>query len=226
MYHNRGGSLGTNLVVSQLWTYLFGEAVHYYRLGSPFSQPYHYSIHNCSTVISAHKQTSTHQICRSSSFALSCCAASKMEQHSALHSGNAQIPRDPSESSVSPIPTPPQRTHSSSSLHKASIASSHSHRSSFAENLRGLPSSPRSQRHPSLTQSAIQDLINHPPPARQHNPRFAGRDWRDIAIGELVSSDDVRWVDMDTSVEDASMVSHGHIPPYPGHMTLTTPRPL
>ncbi|KAI0397523.1 hypothetical protein F5Y17DRAFT_414727 [Xylariaceae sp. FL0594] len=136
-----------------------------------------------------------------------------MEQQSPPDAGNGLVPGETSETSGSPlpspipipVPTPPLPTNSSSNLHKASIASSHSHRSSFAENLRGLPSSPRSQRHPSFTQSAIQDLINHPPPARQHNPRFAGRDWRDIAIGELVSDDDIKWVDMDTSVEDASM---------------------
>ncbi|KAI5925636.1 sds23/moc1 [Camillea tinctor] len=96
-------------------------------------------------------------------------------------------------------PPPPQRTPSTSSLHK------HSHRSSFAENLRGLPPSPRNQRHPSLTQSAFHDLLNHPPAPRHQNPRFAGRDWRDVAIGELVSKDDVKWVNMDTSVEEASM---------------------
>ncbi|KAI1635772.1 sds23/moc1 [Biscogniauxia mediterranea] len=101
------------------------------------------------------------------------------------------------DSSISP--PPPQRTPSTSSLHK------HSHRSSFAENLRGLPPSPRNQRHPSLTQSAVHDLLNHPPAPRHQNPRFAGRDWRDVAIGELVSKDDVKWVNMDTSVEDASM---------------------
>ncbi|KAI0857527.1 hypothetical protein F4860DRAFT_489089 [Xylaria cubensis] len=124
-----------------------------------------------------------------------------MEQNSSFHAGS-----EPSASPV-PIPTPPppQRTPSSSSLHKASLASAHSHRSSFAENLRGLPSSPRSHRHQSFTQAALQDLLNHPPASRLHNPRFAGRDWRDIAIGELISDDDVRWVDMDTSVEDASM---------------------
>ncbi|KAI0872838.1 hypothetical protein GGS24DRAFT_466004 [Hypoxylon argillaceum] len=135
-----------------------------------------------------------------------------MEQHPTFHFGGHQNPsREPagSEASISPAPTPtpppPQRTPSSSSLHKSSIASAHGHRSSFAENLRGLPSSPRSQRHPSFTQAAIQDLLNHPPAARQHNPRFAGRDWRDIAIGELITEDDVRWVELDTSVEDASM---------------------
>ncbi len=133
----------------------------------------------------------------------------RMEQHS-------QNSREPagSEPTISPVPTPPQRTPSSSSLHKSGIASAHSHRSSFVEGLRGLPSSPRSQRHPSFTQSAIQDLLNHPPAARHHDPRFAGRDWRDIAIGELISEDDVRWVDMDTSVEDASMVSRLPLSPF------------
>ncbi|RYP92891.1 hypothetical protein DL770_000941 [Monosporascus sp. CRB-9-2] len=104
------------------------------------------------------------------------------------------------EASISP---PPQRTGSSSSIHKSGHAISH--RQSFAENLRGLPSSPRSQRHPSLTQSAIQDLVNHPPAPRPQNPRFAGRDWRDVAIGELVTGEEVTWVEMDTSVEDATM---------------------
>ncbi|KAI1435882.1 hypothetical protein GGR50DRAFT_279551 [Xylaria sp. CBS 124048] len=131
-----------------------------------------------------------------------------MGHRPAFHFGNnQQAPKEPtgSESSSSSGPTPPRRTPSSSSLHKSSISSSHGHRSSFAENLRGLPSSPRSQRHLSFTQSAVQDLIKYPPPSRQHNPRFAGRDWRDIAIGELISENDVRWVNMDTSVEDASM---------------------
>ncbi|KAI0382604.1 hypothetical protein F5Y04DRAFT_49024 [Hypomontagnella monticulosa] len=111
--------------------------------------------------------------------------------------------RDSKEASISP--PPPQRTGSASSLHKSGHVIAHSHRSSFAENLRGLPPSPRNQRHPSFTQAAIQELLNHPPAPRQHNPRFAGRDWRDVSIGELVSKDDVTWVQMDTTVEDATM---------------------
>ncbi|KAK8091807.1 hypothetical protein PG997_002168 [Apiospora hydei] len=87
------------------------------------------------------------------------------------------------EMSISP-PTNPSRSHSSSS---------------------GCPF-PRSQRHPSLTQAAIQDLLNHPPTSKAHNPRFAGRDWREVAVGELASKDDVKWVTMDTSVEEATMV--------------------
>ncbi len=50
--------------------------------------------------------------------------------------------------------------------------------------------------------------MNHPPSGSKHtNPRFAGRDWRDIAIGELTSPDDIRWIDMDSSVEEATIVS-------------------
>lgn len=110
--------------------------------------------------------------------------------------------------STSPSQHPglPQRSPSSSSLHKGSI---HSHRSSFAENLRNhhSPSSPRTSRHPSFTQAAVQELMAHPPPSRQPNPRFAGRDWRDVQLGELVSlnPDEVRWVDLDSSVEEATM---------------------
>lgn len=50
--------------------------------------------------------------------------------------------------------------------------------------------------------------MNHPPPSRQPNPKFAGRDWRDVQLGELVSlnTDEVKWADMDSSVEEATMV--------------------
>ncbi|KAI0023926.1 hypothetical protein F4780DRAFT_726909 [Xylariomycetidae sp. FL0641] len=108
-------------------------------------------------------------------------------------------PKDPKDVAVTS--PPPQRTPSSSSLHKIG----HSHRSSFAENLRGVPPSPRAQRHPSFTQAALQELLNHPPTPKHHNPRFAGRDWRDVAIGELMSKEDVKWVELETSVEDATM---------------------
>jgi hypothetical protein len=96
---------------------------------------------------------------------------------------------------------PPQRTASSNNINKSA------HRQSFAENLRNAPSSPR-HRHPSFTQAAVQELLNHPPSGHRHtNSRFAGREWGEITVGELVSSDDVKWVDMDSSVEEATMVS-------------------
>lgn len=81
------------------------------------------------------------------------------------------------------------------------------HRQSFAENLRGAPGSPRAQRQPSLNQQALQELLNNPPVARNGTPEFAGRDWRSVQIGEITSPDDVRFVEMDTSVEEATNVS-------------------
>jgi hypothetical protein len=77
-----------------------------------------------------------------------------------------------------------------------------SHRSSFAENLRH---SPRAQRHPSLSHAAVQELI-HQPAAKTGDPRFAGRDWKQIRLGELVQPSDVKWVELDAAVEEASKV--------------------
>ncbi|KAK4187844.1 hypothetical protein QBC35DRAFT_218867 [Podospora australis] len=79
-----------------------------------------------------------------------------------------------------------------------------SHRQSFAENQRHPPPSPRSHRHPSFTQQAIQDLMNNPPSNRHANPRYAGRNWQEISVGELAASENVVWVDLDTSVQDAT----------------------
>lgn len=85
------------------------------------------------------------------------------------------------------------------------------HRQSLAESLHSVPSSPRSVRHPSFTQAALQDLISSQSQAthrnRKLNPRFADRDWHDVAIGELAMSEDVKWVTMDTTVEEATKVS-------------------
>jgi hypothetical protein len=77
------------------------------------------------------------------------------------------------------------------------------HRSSFAENLRH---SPRSARHPSFTQAAVQELLNHPPAHKTGDQRFAGRDWRQIRVGELVDKREVRWAQLDSSVEKATEV--------------------
>ncbi|PFH63297.1 hypothetical protein XA68_14949 [Ophiocordyceps unilateralis] len=93
----------------------------------------------------------------------------------------------------------PQRRPSTSSINKTA------HRPGFPENLRNIPPSPRN-RHPSLTQAAVQELLNYPPSGNRHvNPKFAGREWRDITVGEIVSLDDVKWVEIDSSVEEATM---------------------
>lgn len=49
--------------------------------------------------------------------------------------------------------------------------------------------------------------MNHPPTKKHGNPKFAGRAWRDITVGELLAPDDVRWVELDDSVEAATKVS-------------------
>ncbi|KAH8727203.1 hypothetical protein GQ44DRAFT_612398 [Phaeosphaeriaceae sp. PMI808] len=79
------------------------------------------------------------------------------------------------------------------------------HRGSFAEQMRGTPASPRASRHPSLTQHALQDLLNNPP-TKAGNSKFHGRDWKTINLGELVDRDLVRFVEYDTSVEDATSI--------------------
>ncbi|KAK3313937.1 hypothetical protein B0H66DRAFT_367805 [Apodospora peruviana] len=103
------------------------------------------------------------------------------------------------------IPSPLLQERSSSQTSSQKPSNIAPHRQSFVENQRYPPASPRGQRHPSFTQQAIQELMNHPPSNRHPNSRYAGRDWRDIAVGELALPDDVHWADLDTSVEDATM---------------------
>lgn len=86
------------------------------------------------------------------------------------------------------------------------VSSNHQHRTSFSESLRAAPGSPRARRQPSLTQSAIQSLIDNPPAPHNGNPAFHGRDWREISIGELVSEDDLKFVELDTGIEEATNV--------------------
>lgn len=95
----------------------------------------------------------------------------------------------------------PSRNSTSSPSHMPGNGLS-SHRSSFAENLRH---SPRAQRHPSLSQAAVQELL-HQQPAKTGDPRFVGRDWRQVHVGELVHTSDVKWVELDSGVEEASKV--------------------
>jgi len=51
----------------------------------------------------------------------------------------------------------------------------------------------------------VQELLNHHP-SRAGDPRFVGRDWRNIRVGELVGLADVRWAELDTPVEVATKV--------------------
>ncbi|CAL5867434.1 uncharacterized protein PFLUO_LOCUS1653 [Penicillium psychrofluorescens] len=83
-------------------------------------------------------------------------------------------------------------------------APNHQHRQSLSETLRGPPGSPRARRQPSLTQSAIQSLIDNPPPPKTNDPAFLDRNWAEISIGELVSPDDLKFVELDTGIEEAT----------------------
>lgn len=53
----------------------------------------------------------------------------------------------------------------------------------------------------------MQELLNNPTPLNKPDERFKGRDWRSIEIGELVTTEDVRFVETNTSVEEATNVS-------------------
>ncbi|CZR64309.1 related to CBS-domain protein Sds23p [Phialocephala subalpina] len=96
---------------------------------------------------------------------------------------------------------PPLRKSTASPSQLPNNGATISHRSSFADNMR---QSPRSQRHPSFTQAAVQELLNHPPAAKTNDPRFAGRDWRQIHVGELIDKNEVKWAELDDSVEQAT----------------------
>ncbi|TVY92394.1 Protein sds23 [Lachnellula willkommii] len=97
-------------------------------------------------------------------------------------------------------PTLPIDMPARNSTSSPKIGGTISHRSSFAENLRH---SPRSQRHPSFTQAAVQELLIHPV-TKTADPRWVGRDWRTIQVVELVNSSDVTWAEVDTSIQDAT----------------------
>lgn len=110
---------------------------------------------------------------------------------------------DSSRWTVEPRPIP-SRSPSGRRGHLSSP--SQSHRQSFTDQLRGLPPSPRSARHLSLSQLQIQELMNNPPKVVSADPAFAGRDWQHINVDELVNSKDLLFVEWDTSVETATNV--------------------
>ncbi|KAL1968920.1 hypothetical protein VTN77DRAFT_1281 [Rasamsonia byssochlamydoides] len=121
--------------------------------------------------------------------------------------------QDPPNESAIPPPRsstdsrPPHLRQQSMRLAHISSATS-PHRQSFGDSLRGIPQSPRDRdrRQPSLTQAAIQGLIDHPPVQNPADPAFSGRDWRQISIGELVRPDDLKFVEVDTGIEEATNI--------------------
>lgn len=91
------------------------------------------------------------------------------------------------------------------SVHIPRLSASSPHRQSFSESRR-VPPSPHTRRQPSLSQSAVQSLIDRPPVRGRADPAFAGRDWGQISIGELISNDDLKFVEEDTGIEQATEV--------------------
>ncbi|GAM83285.1 hypothetical protein ANO11243_012710 [Dothideomycetidae sp. 11243] len=78
-----------------------------------------------------------------------------------------------------------------------------SQRSSFIEGR--MPHSPNSR---NVSHQALQDLINNPPVGLQdpEDAKFAGRDWRTIKLGEIIATEETRFVQVDTSVEEATRI--------------------
>lgn len=96
-----------------------------------------------------------------------------------------------------------------------------SHRQSFTDSLRGHPPSPRATRQPSLSQAQLQELLNNPPTKGSADPRFVDRDWQHIGVGELCDPADLRWVEFDSGIEDATNVRHISHPAIPIVIRLT-----
>ncbi|KAK0936738.1 cell separation during budding [Friedmanniomyces endolithicus] len=127
-------------------------------------------------------------------------------------------PLSPKQSRTSPVlqptalniasPHPPAPTQSASAPRKDSSlqpSPSVSHRSSFAENLRNYPPSPRAQRTQSFSGQALTDLLMGPTvKSNGEEARFKGRDWRSVQVGEIIDPAEVRFVELDTSIEDAT----------------------
>lgn len=100
-----------------------------------------------------------------------------------------------STSSNTPISTPRK---------EGGLSPSISHRSSFADNLRNYPPSPRAQRQPSFSGTALAELLKNPPVRMPADARFQGRDWRSVHVGEIIDTNEVRFVQLDTSIEDTT----------------------
>lgn len=54
-----------------------------------------------------------------------------------------------------------------------------------------------------MSSIAVQELIDNPPHRTTADARFTNRDWRTIRVGELTSPEDLKFIDIDASVEEA-----------------------
>lgn len=122
----------------------------------------------------------------------------------------------PASSRLTENPRSPPASRSPSMHLNALPSPTYSNRHSFSESLRGVPPSPRQSRQFSMSSAGVQDLMNNPPKAGAEDPAFAGRDWHDIAVGELVDPAKVLFVEVDTGIEEATNVG---VQSQPFHMT-------
>jgi len=99
----------------------------------------------------------------------------------------------------SPLHSPRHETRQQPGIHSPSP----SHRSSMAEGVRG-----HTHRSSSFSHHAVQELMNNPPvgPQNPDDERFVGRDWRTIRVEEIIHPDEVRFAEVNTSVEEATKV--------------------
>jgi hypothetical protein len=126
---------------------------------------------------------------------------------------NASNPSNPSVESANESELSSPRSSSDSrashsrttSINIPRLSADSPHRQSYSESRR-VPPSPHSRRQASLTHNAIQSLIDRPTPRGPPDPAFAGRDWGQISIGELVSPDDLAFVEEDAGIEEATEV--------------------
>lgn len=54
-----------------------------------------------------------------------------------------------------------------------------------------------------MSQQSMADLLAHPPAPKQDVP---GKDWRTVSVGEIVKDQNLMFVDLETTVEDACQV--------------------
>jgi hypothetical protein len=109
-----------------------------------------------------------------------------------------------SSSAISSSATTPIGTPRYDQSHSPAV----SHRSSFADNLRNYPPSPRATRNHSFSGSALAELLMLPPSKTNgEDARFKGRDWRSIQVSEIIEPTEVRFVQLDTNLEHPTWCS-------------------
>lgn len=111
------------------------------------------------------------------------------------------MPTDEPHQPISPLSVSPMNTSVHSPPNTSRLAS---HPSSGSLRTAAIPPSPRTaSRHPSVSQQSMADLLAQPPHPREDDPI---RNWRTVNVGELVKDQCLRFVDLETTVEDACQV--------------------